>query len=187
MRNLLNFELFCCCWLLASVSLSLLPGVASSKKCYTRTLTTCVTNFDRESFIEYRVSASRDVYLDLRMGPMASGRAHMWRIVWAKDRAMRCLPQRHHETNRVEETPCLSSEYEQVPLGFAGKGMTYFRLQQCNFVGDCRGVCGGVNRTAELCNENFVLYADNCNAIDIMEVDSTKDSSVEICPPLGML
>jgi hypothetical protein len=168
--------------------------VAGSKKCYTRTLVNCVTNAERNNgqVIDYRVTATRDVFLDLRVGPVAN-RPHSWRIVWAKDRAMRCLPQpltpgAPAETNAMEETPCYTPEYEQLPLGWAGRGVTYFRLKPCNPLecGGATNVCASnATRTDALCTENFVLYADDCDAIQIREVDAA-DSDVTLCPFFGM-
>lgn len=167
--------------------------LVESKKCYTRTLVNCVTNAGR-NFIDYRVTSSRDVFLDLRLGPV-SNRPHSWRISWAKDRAMRCLPQppiagAPQETNALEETPCSTPEFEQVPLGWAGRGVTYFRVKMCN-PNDCQSsnyVCAN-NATRPddaACSENFVLYADDCDAIQIREIES-NEPDVTMCPYFGMI
>jgi hypothetical protein len=165
----------------------------ASKKCYTRTLVNCVTNADRNNgqVIDYRVTSKRDVFLDLRLGPVAN-RPHSWRAVWAKDRAMRCLPQpltagAPGETNTMEETPCYAHEFVQLPLGWAGRGVTYFRLMPCeqHDCGAASACANSTTRTDALCTENFVLYADDCDAIQIQEIDAAN-SDVTICPFFGM-
>ncbi len=169
----------------------LVARAGAAKKCYTRTLINCVTNMEgeRHGVIEYRVSALSDVFLDLRLGPVAD-RAHSWRLQWVKDRAMRCLPLRQRDTNALEQTLCSSTDYEQLPLGWAGKGVTYFRVVPCGFPQDCAAVCRDPltrDANAAACSENLTVYADDCNAIEIAEVDSATDASVDFCPRVGML
>lgn len=173
--------------------LSAAAGVRGFKKCYTRTLTNCLTNFENErrGVIEYRMTAARDVFVDLRLGPVAD-RAHSWRLQWVKDRAMRCLPLRPGggDNNAIEQTLCGNTDFEQLPLGWAGKGVTYFRVVPCGHVLDCQPACQEAATTGTNlphCSENLTLYADDCNAVEIAEVDSLADASVETCPRVGML
>jgi hypothetical protein len=166
-----------------------LAVVRGAKKCYTRTLVTCATNADKGGVIDYKVTARADAFLDLRLGPVAD-RPHSWRVVWAKDRAMRCMPSLTLETNPVEATLCGTSEYEQLPLGWAGRGVTYFRVLPCAGAGaKCNAECeteeARFNKSA-LCTENFTLYADDCSVIDITEVTPEMQPDVEYCPRLGM-
>jgi hypothetical protein len=60
----------------------------ASKKCYTRTLVNCVTNADRNNgqVIDYRVTSKRDVFLDLRLGPVANRPAQLARRLGERPR-----------------------------------------------------------------------------------------------------
>jgi hypothetical protein len=146
----------------------------------------CSTNAEKGGVIDYRVTAKKDVFLDLRLGPVKD-RVHGWKAQWVKGRAMRCLPSVTMETNPVESTPCSLSEFDQLPLGWAGRGVTYFRVMPCNPTCAPTACTDAQTRANDaLCIENFTLYADDCDAIEIREITPDIQSDVEMCPRLGM-
>eukprot|EP01108_Squamamoeba_japonica_P006962 TRINITY_DN5769_c0_g1_i1.p2 TRINITY_DN5769_c0_g1~~TRINITY_DN5769_c0_g1_i1.p2 ORF type:complete len:190 (+),score=71.33 TRINITY_DN5769_c0_g1_i1:59-628(+) len=155
------------------------------QKCYTRKLTTCLSNADKGRVALYRLRARQDTFIDIRLGPVDVKRAHHWQIVLAKDRMARCAPPDGYVG--AQETHCaVRSEYVQPPMFVAARGHTYFKVRQCP-VQKCEPTspCGSMvaGATNVDCQEELILLASNCSDVEIAEVyPSSAVPPVKFCP-----
>ena len=102
MNGMLSFSVLCCALLFVLA----VGRVRAFQKCYTRKLTTCVTNRERNATALYRMRAKEDTFVDLRLGPATAKYGHAWMLTLAKDRMLRCMPSLHYPT--TQNTPCAS-------------------------------------------------------------------------------